>query len=90
MKAANTNLVSVISSSISHVGFNVAESALIVAFKGGSEYKYHNVPEALFLQMMAPARTEDAAGNVEYIKRSVGRFLNAQVKGKYTYEKLTA
>lgn len=88
MQIANTPMIKVSSASIAYVGYNIKAQKLFVTFNNGGEYEYNNVPEALFLQMMSPARTEDAAGNVTYIQRSLGKFLNAQIKGQFTYKKL--
>ena len=88
MKNFITPMIAVSSSSIAEVGYNVQAQKLFVTFKNGGKYEYNNVPEALFLQMLTPARTEDSAGNITYIARSLGKFLSAQVKGKFTYAKL--
>ena len=82
-------MIAVLSSTIAQVGYNAGTQELFVTFQNSGRYVYNNVPEALFLQLVAPARVEDSAGNVTYTRRSFGKFLNAQIKGKFTYAKLS-
>jgi hypothetical protein len=51
-----------------------ADGALHVRFKGGSEYRYADVPEAVFYGLMAA--------------RSKGEFLNQYVKGQYPFTRV--
>lgn len=59
------------SSNISKIGYDT--DALIVEYKSGARYKYEGVPKALYEEFL----TAD----------SKGRFMNSNIKGKYTYER---
>jgi hypothetical protein len=48
--------------------------ALLVTFKGGSQYIYKHVPEEVYEEM---TKTESA-----------GKYLNVNIKGKYEFEKI--
>ena len=61
------------SSNIESVGFD-ASGELFVKYKGGTLYKYKNVPEKLVEDFMKA--------------ESKGKFMNSQIKNKYEYEKV--
>lgn len=64
--------VNVISSNIQSLGYSLG--ALFVKFNNGSTYKYKGVPFSVYREL------ESA--------ESVGKTLNAKVKGVYEYERL--
>ena len=64
--------VNVESSNISRIGYENGE--LFVEFKGGSTYKYINVPQEVFINMI----------NAD----SKGRYLTENVKSRYDFIKL--
>lgn len=66
------NMISVESSNIESVGWQ--RNQLFVRFHNGGEYKYSNVPESLFHDMLAAD--------------SKGKFLHEHVKGKFPYVKV--
>lgn len=60
------------SSNIDSIGHDGTD--MLVKFKGGATYRYHDVPAETF----AKARAAE----------SVGRFVNTHLKGKHTAKKL--
>ena len=64
--------VDVTSSNIAAVGHDGTD--LFVKFLNGSEYKYYNVPEAIYEELKN-------AG-------SVGQYLNQNIKGSFGFEKV--
>lgn len=66
--------VAVRSSNVAEVGYDSATMTLEVMFVDGDVYQYFDVPEAIFAQLIQ--------------SDSIGRFLNANVKGSYRYSRL--
>lgn len=62
------------SSNLAAVGYDPAQRTLYVEFKGGGLYAYADVPPATHAALMAAP--------------SKGRYLNAEVKGAYAYQRL--
>lgn len=60
------------SSNVAAVGHNMGD--LYVKFKNGSEYKYDNVPESEYQALLSAA--------------SVGKYLNSNIKGSYSYTQI--
>lgn len=61
------------SSNIRSIGYDAELEELHIKFRSGSEYAYFGVPGEIYAEMMrAPSK---------------GRFLAAEIKGKYEYEK---
>ncbi len=63
----------VVSSNIKGVGY-LGED-LIVEYKSGVQYKYKNVPEQVYNDLMSA--------------ESKGKYMNANVKGKFEFERLS-
>jgi hypothetical protein len=63
------------SSDIASVGYETSTSTLEVEFHSGGIYKYFEVPEQHFLALTSGSG-------------SVGRYLNAQIKGRYRYQRV--
>ena len=68
------DMVPVVSSNVSAIGYDRDRNVLAVRFHGGATYHYRNVPENVYQNMIEA--------------ESVGRFLAHQIKGKYEYEKV--
>ena len=64
---------SVASSNIESIGYNVVNQELEVEFKSGGIYNYHGVPQDVWADLMAA--------------ESKGRFLAANIKGKFGTDK---
>ena len=64
------------SSNISHTGYDPFTNTLAVQFKSGATYHYHGVPLDVY----------HALGKSE----SVGKFISANVLGKFKHSKLEA
>lgn len=62
------------SSQVSSGSYNLDKKELIIAFSTGKRYAYFNVPEKVW---------EDLK-----LADSAGKYLNANVKGKYAYKQL--
>ena len=62
----------VVSSNIKRVGYENNE--LLVEYLSGAKYKYKGVPEELFAKLLEA--------------ESKGRFMNANIKGKFKYERV--
>ncbi len=62
------------SSNIAQVGYDRETQELRIRFHSGAEYTYANVPGVVFADLV------DAD--------SVGKFFNAEIKGKYEYAKV--
>lgn len=67
-------MTNVDSSNVEAVGYDEDSSTLQVEFKNGGVYQYFDVPEVVFIGL----RDAD----------SVGRYLNANIKGTYRYSKV--
>ncbi|MDO3377708.1 KTSC domain-containing protein [Geoalkalibacter halelectricus] len=67
-------MIGVDSSNVEAVGYDEDSSTLQVEFKGGALYQYFDVPENVFIEL----RDAD----------SVGKYLNAKIKGVYRYTKV--
>lgn len=67
-------MVKVNSSTISEIGYDTQRSVMTVKFKTGAIYEYLEVPHEIY----------DFVINSE----SVGKALNAEVKGIYEYQQL--
>jgi hypothetical protein len=89
MQAANIPVVRVQSAVIAGVGYCANTQTLVVTFVNGHKYAYAQVPQNVAMAFFTPAITEDDAGNVTFGARSVGRYFNAQVRGKYVHAKLS-
>lgn len=66
------NMIPVSSSNLNSVGYE--NSTLYVRFNDGSLYRYSNVPEHVYNELMNAS--------------SKGRYLAAYVKGQYPYSKI--
>lgn len=64
----------VLSRDIEWIGYEPALQMLQVEFIEGSIYQYENVPEALYKRFLTA--------------QSYGRFLEENIKGKYSYRKV--
>ena len=73
-KTAKVEMIAVQSSNAEAVGYDSNKKELFVRFKGGSTYRYSNVPKVIFDGLL---QTE-----------SFGRYLNQKVKGKYNFKKI--
>lgn len=69
------NRISVQSSNIVSVGYDKSSQTLEVEFKDYEVYRYYNVPESTYLNMINAV--------------SVGKYLNEYIKDKYKFDKLT-
>jgi hypothetical protein len=67
-------MITVKSSTISEIGYNAQQSIMTVKFKTGSIYEYLEVPQEIY----------DFVMNSD----SVGKALNAEVKGVYEYRQI--
>jgi hypothetical protein len=47
---------------------------LIIEFKGGTQYRYFDVPDGVYQELMSAA--------------SKGKFVNENIKGRFEFEKL--
>lgn len=61
------------SSNISKIGYE--DDTLYVEYKSGTQYKYKGFPKNLYESFLEA--------------ESKGRFMNAEVKGKYEYERVS-
>lgn len=66
------------SSNISAASYDTKEELMFVQFKSGAVYEYERVPYLLWKKFQA---TFDG-------KQSAGKFLNANVKGKFNFRQL--
>jgi hypothetical protein len=62
------------SSNVAEVGYDENQRVLEVKFKNGGLYQYFEVPSRIYSDLLQAA--------------SVGKFLNANVKGSYRYAKV--
>ncbi len=63
------------SSNVASIGYDPETSTLEVEFHGGGLYEYYRVPEEHYLNLTSGTR-------------SVGNYLNMQIKGRYRYRQL--
>jgi hypothetical protein len=63
------------SSDVASVGYDASTSTLEVEFHSGGIYRYLGVPEQDFVALTSGSG-------------SVGRYLNAQIKGRYRYQRV--
>lgn len=63
------------SSDIASVGYDSSTGTLEVEFNSGSIYQYFDVPEGDFINLTSGSG-------------SVGKYLNAQIKNRYRYERI--
>lgn len=63
------------SSNVQAIAYNPTTKSVRVIFKSGVDYSYKNVPEAVWKEALKA--------------ESVGKFVNAELKGKYESEKLS-
>ena len=68
------DMVPVVSSNLSSVGYEAETQTLYVTFTNGSTYTYEAVPEDVYQGLSA---------------ESVGKYLNQNVKGHYDYRKVS-
>lgn len=66
--------ITVLSSNLESVGYRAADRTLEIEFKGGSVYRYLNVPQGLYDDLM------DA--------RSAGSFFNSRIKDEFETVKI--
>lgn len=64
------------SSNVGRVAYHMDTKTLIVEFRNGGLYSYSDVDEPTYWNMMG--------------SESVGRYLNAVIKGLHTYEKFVS
>ena len=62
------------SSSIASVGYRRASKLLEIEFRSGAIYRYRDVPKKVFTAFSA--------------SQSKGHFFSAEIRGKYTYDKV--
>jgi len=62
------------SSNVAGFGYDEPSKVLTVAFKSGKRYEYYLVQNSVYLSMKSAPST--------------GKFLNAEIKGKYKYKEL--
>jgi hypothetical protein len=62
------------SSNVAEVGYDPASMTLEVLFHNGSIYRYFDVPQAVYSELMSAA--------------SVGAYLNSQIKNQYRYARM--
>jgi hypothetical protein len=67
-------LIPVSSSNVESIGYNESTESLFVKFLNGSTYEYKNVPKMEYEQLLASP--------------SVGSYMNRNIKGAYTYERI--
>lgn len=67
-------MVSVISSNVAQVGYDVATSSVYVRFLNNALYRYYDVPEFVYQELLTAP--------------SVGSFLNRNFKNVYAYERV--
>lgn len=67
-------LKEVVSSNIKKVGYDEEKKDLVVEFSSGTQYAYHNVPKEIYDNL--------------FLAESVGKYVSANVKGKFLFEKL--
>lgn len=67
-------MISVTSSNIEAIGYDVASETLQVIFKNGSTYQYFDVPERVFEEL------RDAG--------SVGAYLSSNIKGVFRFSRV--
>lgn len=67
-------MIPVDSSNIESIGWDEVDEELFITFNSGSTYVYSEVPKEVFDSMM----------NAE----SKGKFFHANIKGKYSYDKV--
>jgi hypothetical protein len=65
---------SVSSSNVASLGYDSGNQTLEVEFNNGDIYQYHDVPEHTYNDLLNAS--------------SVGVYLNQNVKGNYSYEKI--
>ena len=65
---------SVSSSNVSSVGYNYSENTLYIEFKTGAIYKYYDVPEHVYLQLLSVS--------------SVGSYIWSDIRSIYAYEQI--
>jgi hypothetical protein len=63
------------SSTVYSTEYNADNKTLIVVFKNGTTYEYYNFQMDAWEELLKA--------------ESIGKYLNANVKGKYDYEKIT-
>lgn len=63
------------SSNIQAMAYNPTTKSIRVIFNNGLDYSYKNVPESVWVDALKA--------------KSVGKFVNAELKGKYESEKLS-
>lgn len=69
------DMVPVVSSNLSSVGYEAETQTLYVTFTNGSTYTYEAVPEDVYQGLLSA--------------ESVGKYLNQNVKGHYDYRKVS-
>jgi hypothetical protein len=62
------------SSNLKSIGYREDSALLEVEFHSGAVYQYFQVPEAVYLDLMAA--------------ESLGSYFSKNIKGKYSYEKI--
>jgi antitoxin (DNA-binding transcriptional repressor) of toxin-antitoxin stability system len=65
---------SVKSTSVASVGYNELSGTLEIEYRNGSLYRYYDVPEQVYTDLMAAS--------------SLGRFINKKIKPYFTYKKI--
>ena len=72
---ANVEMKPVSSSNVSSVGYDADQARLYVEFTSGATYLYRGVERETYNALLAA--------------ESIGKFLAAQIKGKYAYEQVS-
>jgi hypothetical protein len=67
-------MISVQSSNMDKIGYDEVKQELFIRFKNGSTYKYNGVPASIWEELQS--------------SESKGKYLNANVKGEYRFEKV--
>lgn len=73
-KPKSADCLRVRSSAVAQVGYNPEDQTLEIAFRGGKVYRYLNVPESTYYEML--------------LSDSIGRFVNTQIKALYDFREV--
>jgi len=68
------NIIEVVSSNISHVGYDETKGILVVKFKAGATYEYDKVPVLEFQNLLKA--------------ESIGKYFSSKIRNKYVTRKI--
>ena len=66
-------LIKVISSNITHIGYSIDKKILRIVFNSGGTYTYTNISKEIYKELLS--------------SKSVGKYFHQHIKGKYEYKK---